>query len=434
MERIRWPAARRRAVAVVLLASALAAVSPAIAQTTSSSPRDAASDLAALVQEGMARNPAVIAARERWEALERAPVQALTLPDPQVQLQEFTVGSPQPGAGYETSDFYYTGIGALQEIPGPGKLRLRGDVAEKDAEIARRQYEAARRASAEKIRESYFELFYLARTITLLERERGDLARIARIAQARYRLNEAQAQDVLKAQLQATRTLNEIEHHHREMRQRQANLKAALGRDPDSPDIRIGNIEPTRIELTEAQLERAVTEHSTQVMADRAAEQRAEKALALARKGYVPDFTLGYMYEKTGPGFRDYYMLTLGARIPLYFWRRQTPAIEQAELDRMAARSQIRADELDAGAVAEDELVAIRTSDRVLGIYRQGLIPQAENSLQAALAEYRVSKVDFQTLVSAFVDLLNVREEYYRELADHEIAVAKLEQIVGALK
>lgn len=391
-------------------------------------------NLRALVREGLARNPTVVAARERWQALERTPIQARTLPDPQVQLQEFTVGSPRPAAGYETSDFYYTGFGAVQEIPGPGKLRLRGEIARRDAEIARRQYEAVRRETAEKIRDSYFELFYLAGTIGLLEGERRDLARIERIAEARYRLGEGQAQDALKAQLQATRMLNEIEHHHREMRQRQADLKAALGRDLDSPDIGIGNLEPTRVELADAQLAAAVKAHSIGVMADRAAEQRAEKALALARKGYIPDFTVGYMFQKTGPGFRDYYMLTLGASIPLYFWRRQTPAIEQAELNRAAARSQIRADELDAGATAEDELVAIHTSDRVLVIYRQGLIPQAENSMQAALADYRVSKVDFQTLISAFVDLLNVREEYYRELADHEIAVAKLEQIVGELK
>ena len=65
---------------------------------------------------------------------------------------------------------------------------------------------------------------------------------------------------------------------------------------------------------------------------------------------------------------------------------------------------------------------------------RPGLIPQAKNSMQAALAAYRVSKVDFQTLISAFVDLLNLQEEYYRELADHQIAVAKLEQIIGEVK
>jgi outer membrane protein, heavy metal efflux system len=382
----------------------------------------------------MERNPSVVAARDHWEALKRVPIQMRTLPDPQIQLQEFTVGSPKPSAGYETSDFYYTGFGASQDIPGPGKLRLQGEIAEKDAEIARHQYEAAQREAAEKIRESYFELFYLTKTIGLLERERLDLARIERIAGARYRFGEGQAQDVLKAQLQATQMLNNIEHHHREMQQRQADFKAALGRDLDSPNIVVGEVEPTRIDLTEAQLGQAVREHSTDLMMDRAAEGRSEKALSLARKGYIPDFTLGYSYEKTGPGFRDYYMLTVGAKIPLYFWRKQTPAIEQAKLEMSAARSRIRAHELDSGASAEDQLVAIHASDRILKIYDQGLIPQAENSMHAALAAYRVSKVDFQTLILAFVDLLNLQEEYYRELADHEIGLAKLEQIIGEVK
>jgi outer membrane protein, heavy metal efflux system len=228
--------------------------------------------------------------------------------------------------------------------------------------------------------------------------------------------------------------LNEIEHHHREMQQRQADLKAALGRDLDSPNIVVGNVEPTRIELTHGQLGQAVRDHSTDIEMDRAAERRSEKALSLARKGYIPDFTLGYAYQKTGPGFPDYFMLTVGAKIPLYFWRKQTPAIEQATLELSSARSQIRAHELEAGASAEDELVAIHASDRILKIYNQGLIPQAENSMQAALAAYRTSKVDFQTLISAFIDLLNLQEEYYRELADHEIAVAKLEQIIGEVK
>jgi outer membrane protein, heavy metal efflux system len=434
MERTHRRTVKLRAVIYILATMTLAAPSPASAQSISSASNDGSSNIDALVREGMRRDPNVVAAKEYWEALKRLPIQMRTLPDPQIQLQEFTVGSPKPSAGYETSDFYYTGFGALQDIPGPGKLRLQGEIAEKDAEIAQHQYEAAQREAAEKIRESYFELFYLTKTIGLLEDERGDLVRIEQIAEARYRVGEGQAQDVLKAQLEATRMLNEIEHHHREMQQRQANLKAALGRDLDSPNIVVGDVKPSRVELTEAQLGQAVRDHATDLMMDRAAEERSEKALSLARKGFIPDFTLGYAYEKTGPGLRDYYMLTAGAKIPLYFWRKQTPAIEQAALEMSAARSQIRAQELDSGASAEGQLVAIRTSGRVLRIYDQGLIPQAGNSMQAALAAYRVSKIDFQTLISAFVDLLNLHEEYYRELADREIAVARLEQIIGETK
>ena len=422
----------RRALLIILVVTTFTSARSASAQTDVSA--HPPSELEQLVSEGMVHNPAVIAAREHWEALKRAPVQVRTLPDPQIQVQEFTVGSPKPSAGYQTSNFYYTGFGASQEIPGPGKLRLQGEIAEQDAEVARHQYEAAQRNAGEKIRESYFELFYLTKTIGLLESERSELAQIGQIAESRYRVGEGQAQDVLKAQLQATLMLNEIEHHHREMQQRQGDLKAALGRDLNSPNVVVANVERTRVDLSDLQLGQAVRDHSTDVRMDRAAAERSEKALSLARKGYIPDFTLGYAYQKTGVGIPDYFMLTVGSRIPLYFWRKQTPAIEQAALELSAARSQVRAHELDAGASAENELVAIRTSDRILKIYDQGLIPQAENSLQASLAAYRVSKVDFQTLISAFVDLVNLREEDYRELANREIAVARLEQIVGELK
>jgi outer membrane protein TolC len=65
----------------------------------------------------------------------------------------------------------------------PGKLRPQGEIADQDTEIARHQYEAAQREAGEKIRESYFELFYLTKTIDLLESERSDLAQIGQIAE-----------------------------------------------------------------------------------------------------------------------------------------------------------------------------------------------------------------------------------------------------------
>jgi len=79
--------------------------------------------LEALVAEAMRDSPMVVAAGRRWEAMTRVPIQVATLPDPQVTLQEFTVGGPAPAEGYETSDFYYTGFGVSQDIPWPGKLR-----------------------------------------------------------------------------------------------------------------------------------------------------------------------------------------------------------------------------------------------------------------------------------------------------------------------
>lgn len=222
--------------------------------------------------------------------------------------------------------------------------------------------------------------------------------------------------------------------HHLEEDQEQLALKQILGRDPDSGNIAIDEVEPSQLQLGSSQVAQLAANGSPQLAADRAMEARGEEALKLARQGYWPDFTVGYSYEKTGPGFRDYYMLNVGAKIPLYFWRKQTPAIEQAALEAESAREQAHATQLQVSSDAESNLVAMRTAERIIAIYHDGLIPQAETSEASAIAAYRVGKVDFQTVLSSVIDLSNLRQEYYRSVADHEIAVAKIQQIIGDRK
>jgi cobalt-zinc-cadmium efflux system outer membrane protein len=387
--------------------------------------------LRALVDEASSCSPVVLAARSHWQAQTKVPIQASTLPDPQVSLQHFTVGSPQPFSGYESSDFYYTGLGVSQDIPGPGKLRLQKSEAEQDAEYAMHRYESAKREVEEKVKEIYFELFYHRKMLTILDSNQDELEQILRIADTRYRLGQGLQQDLIKAQLQTTEILKEHAMHHQEEDQKQLELKQLLGRDPDSRNIEIGEIEATHLQLDSSQLAQLAGSGSPNLAADRAVEARSAEALKLAHLGYWPDFIVGYSYEKTGPGFHDYYMLTLGAKVPLYFWRKQTPAIEQAALEAESAREQTQATQLQVSSDAESSLVAMRTAERIISIYRDGLIPQGEMSQASTLAAYRVGKVEFQTLLSSVLDLRNLRQEYYRSLTDHEIAIAKIQQIVG---
>jgi outer membrane protein TolC len=431
MDRLARLVAKRHTVILILVAIAVVRVAPAKAQTTLSLTSDAASNLDALVREAVADNPGVIAAREHWQALTHVPIQVATLPDPQASIQHFTVGSPQPFSGYERSDFYYTGFGVSQDIPGPGKLRLQRSEAEKDAEYAKHRYEGAEREVEEKVKEIYFELFYHRKTLAILDRNQDELQQIQKIAETRYRVGQGLQQDLIKAQIQTTEILKEHAMHHQEEDQEQLDLKQLLGRDPDSPNIEIDDIEATHLQIDSSQLAQLAGSDSPELAADRAMEARSAEALKLAHQGYWPDFTVGYSYQKTGPGFRDYYMLNLGAKLPLYFWRKQTPAIEQAVLEAESARNQTRATQLQVSTAAESSLVAIRTAERIMSIYRDGLIPQGETSQASAMAAYRVGKVDFQTLLSSLLDLQNLRQEYYRSLADHEIAVAKIQQVIG---
>jgi len=129
-----------------------------------------------------------------------------------------------------------------------------------------------------------------------------------------------------------------------EMEQRQVILKSILGRDADSRNIEISDLTPTTISggITRDHLIELARQNPTAVKMAEADDSKSEISLKLEQENYIPDFDFGYTYQKTGPGFRDYYMLSVGAKIPLYFWRKQKPAVEQAALERESAKEQLR--------------------------------------------------------------------------------------------
>jgi cobalt-zinc-cadmium efflux system outer membrane protein len=407
-------------------------LAPGLASARSTPAASTPSLLQVLSQEALAHSPMLTAARAHSQALTKVPKQVSTLPDPQLGLQHFTVGSPQPFSGYETSDFYYSGFGFSQDIPGPGKLGLRADQAQKAAEAEHHALEVQQRQVVEQVRETYFNLFYFKKTLALLLQTQADLQTIAQTAESQYDVGKAQQQDVFKARLELTTFLKEIEMHHEEVNQSQANLKAILGREQDSPNIEIGDdIKATELTMDDQRLRELGLSNSPTLKQARSMEEQSQAALEIAKRDYLPDFSVGYTYEKTGPKFRDYYMLTLGAKIPLYFWRKQRLAVEQAVLEKESARADAYSKRLSVMSNLQNQVIALQTTQRVLKLYGEGLIPQANATHESALAAYRVSKVDFQTLLSTVIDVLRLRQEYYRTLADHEIAVAKIREIIG---
>ncbi len=89
----------------------------------------------------------------------------------------------------------------------------------------------------EQVKAAYFQLAYIQQTLGVLERDQKLLDQIEKIAEARYRVGQGKQQDVLKAQLQRTKLLRELAHHHELMGTAQARLNKLLNRPQGSPDI-----------------------------------------------------------------------------------------------------------------------------------------------------------------------------------------------------
>src|SRR5213595_3225660 len=224
-----------RSVSVILLSVVLAA--HAFSQESPISHTGSVTPLSELLAEAERNSPQIEAARQGWQAAKQVPTQVSTLPDPQFNLQHVSVGSPRPFAGYTNSDFAYVGLGVTQDIPYPGKLKLRGEIAKREADVSQEQVESVRRAVLTQVKASYFQLAYLSKTLAILESDGELLKQVEQAADARYRSGKGNQQDVLQAQLQKTKLVREIAMHHLEVGKLEAQLKQFLNRPQDSPDI-----------------------------------------------------------------------------------------------------------------------------------------------------------------------------------------------------
>src|SRR5713226_8469809 len=185
-----------RSISVILLSAVLAA--HVFAQESPTSQTGPITPLSELLAEAEKNNPHIEATRQAWQSAKQVPTQVSTLPDPQFNLQHVSVGSPRPFSGYTNSDFAYLGLGVSQDIPYPGKLRLKGEIAKREADVSRRQIESVRRAVVAEVKSTYFQLAYLPKTLTLLAEDGELLRQVEQAADARYRSGMGTQQDVLQ--------------------------------------------------------------------------------------------------------------------------------------------------------------------------------------------------------------------------------------------
>src|SRR5258708_1172347 len=299
------------------------------------------SPLRELVQEVDRSNPEIVASLRAWQAATNIPKQASALPDTEITVQQFSVGSPRPFAGYSNSDFAYVGIGASQDLPYPGKRHLRSEVAEREADSIRAQWDGVRSHAIETLKLVYFQLAYLQQTLPVLERNDQILSQIQQVAESHYRVGQGNQQDVLKAQLQHTKILQDIAMHHQQEEQLEAQVKQVLSRAQSSPDVITEPLFQTVLTHSDAELLERVQDQNPDVRSRSEMVHRQELQVELSHKEFRPDFNVSYTYEHTADKFPHYSMASFGIRLPNR--RRQTAALAESTQNQRRAKQQLRA-------------------------------------------------------------------------------------------
>ncbi|MCF7849906.1 MAG: TolC family protein, partial [Kiritimatiellales bacterium] len=165
-------------------------------------------------------------------------------------------------------------------------------------------------------------------------------------------------------------------------------------------------------------------------------EQGSHRVL-LAKRQRLPDFTLGVQYIDTGRSSssvsdngKDPIIGTVGITLPLWFGKNRA-RIASAAYQKTAAQLMLENREQTLDADIRQTLFKLRDADRKINLYKESLIPKAEQSLEVNRKAYEAGQMEFINLIDAERMLLEFQLAHERALADHLIARAELSQLSG---
>ena len=385
--------------------------------------------LATLLAEAGAKNSQVASAEDAWRASAHVEKLATALPDPVITLQSFSIGSPKPFAGFSNSEFAYVSLGASQELPYPGKLRLRGEVAHREMETQKAGVAVTRSLVAEQVKLLYLQIAYSTSAIAYLDRIDSLLQSVTKDALSQYALGKGSQSAVIKAQMERTQILRQDTMHNQELWQAQARLKQLLHRTQDSPDIYPDPLAATTFAADPQELRNQLRSGNPTLLMDASAVDKQKAQLASAKRSVKPDFNVGYAFQITGDDHRNRYMFSAEIRLPNR--RRVEAEIAQAMELVTRARHEMDSDVQQKLADLQEQYIAVKSTAELLNEYKEGLIPQAEAVFHSEQSAYQSNKQELGPVLSALLDILTLESDYQQALLDHEAALVRIETLTG---
>ena len=382
-----------------------------------------------VVREALEKSPEAQSALHAVRSLERRVQQVKTLPDPMVSVG--WAGNITPFSVMQGDNSSYRVVTVTEQFPYPGKLKLRGEIASKEADAAQADYEAVRRRISAEVKSAYYDYFYFDRAIQTTNRNKELLEKLSKIAEARYRVGKAMQQDVLRSQIEISLLLGKLTVLEQQRATAQARINAFLVRSPESPLPPAADVEPATIAHSLDELYTLAATNDTTVLRNQRMVERGRLGIALAQKEYKPDIGVGYMYQQRS-GLPDMNGVTVTVNIPVFYRSKQRQGVAEASEDLISAEKMHDNRLNEVRFELKQQYLAAKASERLLTLYSKGVVPQSSLALESSMSAYQVGNVDFLSLIANFTTLLDYETDYYRQLADYQTALARIESLTGS--
>jgi outer membrane protein TolC len=392
--------------------------------------------LTALIAEALDNNPEIHASQARWALFESRIAQAGALDDPMLMLRI------DNGLLRDPLDFQRDGttakvIGISQALPFFGKRELRRQSAELDVKSSHLETEERKLSLRRMVSETWYRLYLVDRELELVEASIATLDDLNRFAETLYSVGQGGQQDLLNGQVRRSKMEDARLALHQQRRSLSAMLNILLYREPDAelPPVTEVTLQPAALGLTE--LESLAEQHQPQLQGLALQEQKSEVGRKLAEKEFYPDVTVALEYmqrdrsEMDKDGY-DMYSAGLTFNLPVFRERRRA-MLAEAEAEGRMARQERAMIQNRIRLTLTDALARLDRLKKTAELYRDGLIPQAEQAFEASLAAYRAGRAEYMTVLDSQMSLFDYSRDYFEAISEHQRQRALVEEAVGTV-
>ncbi|MBW1979889.1 MAG: TolC family protein [Deltaproteobacteria bacterium] len=409
---------------------AIIAARPVLAETLIWAP----DQLSELIEEGLTQNQDIQGLEAQVASLKEEVPFAGSLEDPRLGVA--IVNLPVDSFRFDREPMTQKQLFIAQKVPWFGKLSLRS---QKQALRASRQQavlEARKLELARQIASTYYELIFIDRALHINERLTSLVNQLLRVAETKYASGQGLQQDVLQAQVESSKLLDEKIVLQKKRRTLEDRLNELLNRPEFAPVPPPAQLDYPNLRLDVKSLAVQSLQGNPWLRVKQFEIDEKEVDIQLAKKDYYPNFDFKVAYgqrdeDRTGRSLPDFVSASVTVNVPLWQHKRQKPKLNATIKSKDAALSsyhnlvQTLPHRVDAIATE------IRDTQENYKLYADALILQAGQWARSSLAAYEVGKVEFNTMINAQVRLLRFELQADRFLYSIYQKRAELEEILG---
>lgn len=384
----------------------------------------------------LGNNAALKSAYLQYQALLEKSGQVSTLPDPQLSYSYF-IDQVETRVGPQEHR-----AGVMQQIPWFGKLNLKGEIADLEAEAAFYNFLAKKNELLARVVDVYYELAYLEHATSITEANLELLKRWEQVIAQRYRTHSGTQADLIKAQVE----LGKLEDKLKELQDSKTPLVAlfnsVLNRsNGEDVNVPVESLDPpyssNEHPLEYESLRSVLIAHNPELRLFDSLIEAKKRGIDLANKNYYPDFTVGADYifvgerEMAGSESGDDALVTmLSMSLPIYR-SRYDAGLRQAKKERKSAEAMKQAKYFELNARLAKLIFEVKDSKRRIKLYEDTLVPKAEESLESTYTGFEAGETTFLDLLDAERALLDFQLSLVRARADYQTGNASLSALLG---